>query len=76
MTSLPSSARVGRNTGATSKSSQLIHGGLRYLEYGDVRLVQESLAEREKLLELAPHLVKPLRLFVPILRRWSGFAGA
>src|SRR6185436_404615 len=59
-------------TGATSKSSRLIHGGLRYLEYGDVRLVRESLNEREKLLTLAPHYVKPLRLFVPIQHRWSG----
>lgn len=59
-------------TGATSKSSRLIHGGLRYLEYGDVRLVRESLDEREKLLALAPQFVTPLRLFVPIQHRWSG----
>lgn len=58
--------------GATSKSSRLIHGGLRYLEYGDVRLVRESLQERERLLKLAPHLVHPLRLSVPISHRWSG----
>ena len=58
--------------GATSKSSRLIHGGLRYLEYGDVRLVRESLIERQRLLELAPHLVRPLRLFVPTTQRWSG----
>ena len=58
--------------GATSKSSRLIHGGLRYLEYGDVRLVRESLIERQRLLRLAPHLVRPLRLFVPTTQRWSG----
>lgn len=58
--------------GATSKSSRLIHGGLRYLEYGDVHLVRESLAEREKLLTLAPQFVRPLRLFVPTNKRWSG----
>ena len=58
--------------GATSKSSRLIHGGLRYLEYGDVRLVRESLIERRRLLDLAPHLVRPLRLFVPTNQRWSG----
>ena len=58
--------------GATSKSSRLIHGGLRYLEYGDVRLVRESLLERRRLLDLAPHLVRPLRLFVPTTQRWSG----
>ena len=59
-------------TGATSKSSRLIHGGLRYLEYGDVGLVRESLVERGKLLKLAPQFVCPLRLFVPIRFRWSG----
>ena len=59
-------------TGATSKSSRLIHGGLRYLEYGDVRLVRESLTERELLLALAPQYVRPLRLFVPTRQRWSG----
>ena len=58
--------------GATSKSSRLIHGGLRYLEYGDVRLVRESLLERGRLLKLAPQFVRPLRLFVPTERRWSG----
>ena len=60
------------SAGATSKSSRLIHGGLRYLEYGDVRLVRESLIERRRLLDLAPHLVRPLRLFVPTSQRWSG----
>lgn len=58
--------------GATSKSSRLIHGGLRYLEYGDVRLVRESLLERGRLLKLAPQFVRPLRLYVPTERRWSG----
>ncbi len=58
--------------GATSKSSRLIHGGLRYLEYGDVRLVRESLLERGRLLRLAPQFVRPLRLFVPTRKRWSG----
>lgn len=59
-------------TGATAKSSRLIHGGLRYLEYGDVRLVRESLHERQVLLTIAPHLVRPLRLFVPTRKRWGG----
>ena len=58
--------------GATSKSSRLIHGGLRYLEYGDVGLVRESLIERGLLLKLAPQFVRPLRLFVPTRHRWSG----
>lgn len=58
--------------GATSKSSRLIHGGLRYLEYGDVSLVRESLLERERLLESASHFVRPLRLFIPVRESWSG----
>ena len=52
--------------GATSSaSSKLIHGGLRYLEHGQFRLVREGLAEREVLLHMAPHLVHPLRLVLP-----------
>ena len=52
----------------TSVSSKLIHGGLRYLELFDFGLVRESLAERERLRRLAPHLVKPLPFLVPIYR--------
>ncbi len=59
-------------SGATSKSSRLIHGGVRYLEYGDVGLVRESLEERSRLLRLAPHCVRPLRLHIPIRRRHGG----
>lgn len=52
--------------GATSStSSKLIHGGLRYLEHYEFRLVRESLAEREVLLRSAPHLVRPLRFVLP-----------
>jgi glycerol-3-phosphate dehydrogenase len=52
--------------GATSSaSSKLIHGGLRYLEHAQFRLVREGLAEREVLLRMAPHLVHPLRLVLP-----------
>lgn len=54
--------------GTSSASSRLIHGGLRYLEYGELRLVYESLHERERLLRLAPHLVQPLELFIPVYR--------
>ena len=50
----------------SSQSSKLIHGGIRYLEQGDFALVRESLRERKILLETAPHLVKPLRLNIPI----------
>ena len=52
----------------TSLSSKLIHGGLRYLELLDFGLVRESLAERQRLQRLAPHLVKPLPFLVPIYR--------
>src|SRR5688572_14723216 len=54
--------------GTTSWSSRLIHGGLRYLEHGEIGLVRESLRERERLLRIAPHLVRPLPLLLPIYR--------
>jgi glycerol-3-phosphate dehydrogenase len=54
--------------GTTSRSSKLIHGGLRYLELFDVGLVRESLRERERLHRLAPHVVRPLPFLVPIYR--------
>lgn len=53
-------------SGTTSWSSRLIHGGLRYLEHREFGLVRESLRERERLLRLAPHLVKPLPLLIPV----------
>jgi glycerol-3-phosphate dehydrogenase len=53
-------------SGTTSWSSRLIHGGLRYLEHGEVRLVRESLRERERLLRNAPHLVEPMRMVIPM----------
>jgi len=52
--------------GTSSASTRLIHGGLRYLEYGEFGLVRESLREREILLRIAPHLVKPLPILIPI----------
>ncbi|QDU15673.1 Aerobic glycerol-3-phosphate dehydrogenase [Gimesia maris] len=58
--------------GATSKSSRLVHGGLRYLEYGDFSLVKESVHERGILLDLAPHFVKPLRFAIPLAHRATG----
>ena len=66
--------------GTTSWSSRLIHGGLRYLEYAEIGLVRESLRERERLLRLAPHLVDPLPLTIPIYEwhrrgRWLIRAG-
>ena len=62
--------------GATAWSTRLIHGGLRYLEYGEVGLVRESLAERDRLLRLAPHLVKPLRFYLPVEGRFGGLWAA
>jgi glycerol-3-phosphate dehydrogenase len=53
-------------SGTTSRSSKLIHGGLRYLELFDFGLVRESLRERETLRRLAPHVIKPLPFLVPI----------
>src|SRR3954468_17532129 len=47
-------------SGTSSRSSRLIHGGVRYLEHGHLRLVFESSAERRRMLHLAPHLVRPL----------------
>lgn len=55
-------------SGTSSKSSKLIHGGLRYLELGDFKLVRESLREKKTLERLAPHLVRPLPFLVPIYR--------
>ena len=49
----------------SSQSSKLIHGGLRYLEYYEFRLVREALIEREVLLEAAPHIIWPLRFILP-----------
>lgn len=63
-------------SGATSASSRMIHGGLRYLENGEFRLVQESLRERDRLLRLAPHAVRPLPTTIPIFTRWSGLTNA
>lgn len=59
--------------GATSASSRMIHGGLRYLENGEFRLVKESLRERDWLLRTAPHAVRPLPTTIPVFTRWSGF---
>ena len=53
-------------SGTTAASTKLIHGGLRYLEYGDARLVHESLQSRERLLRERPHLVKSLPFVLPV----------
>lgn len=66
--------------GTSSRSSRLIHGGLRYLEQGRLHLVRESLRERSILLRLAPHLVRPLPFILPVFEgdrvpRWKITAG-
>jgi glycerol-3-phosphate dehydrogenase len=56
-------------SGTSSKSSKLIHGGLRYLQQGDVRLVYQALHERQRLLRNAPHLVTVLPFLIPVLTK-------
>jgi glycerol-3-phosphate dehydrogenase len=59
-------------SGTSSKSSKLVHGGLRYLQQGDVRLVYEALHERQRLRRNAPHLVKVLPFLLPVFTDKSG----
>lgn len=63
-------------SGASAASSHMIHGGIRYLENGEFRLVQESVQERNGLLEIAPHYVRPLQTTVPIFSTFSGILSA
>ncbi|MGA1999399.1 MAG: glycerol-3-phosphate dehydrogenase/oxidase [Terriglobales bacterium] len=53
-------------SGTTSRSTRIIHGGLRYLEHGEIGLVRESLRERERLLRTKPHLVRPMRFLLAL----------
>ena len=53
-------------SGTSSASTKLIHGGLRYLEHGAFRLVREALSEREVLLRMAPHVIRPMRFVLPV----------
>ena len=67
-------------SGTSSRSSRLIHGGVRYLEHGHLHLVFESSRERRTLMRIAPHLVRPLRFTWPVFRgaripRWKLLAG-
>ena len=57
--------------GTSSKSSKLVHGGLRYLESGQIKLVKESLRERAILLKIAPGLVKPVKFYLPVYKLTS-----
>ena len=56
-------------SGTSSKSSKLVHGGLRYLQQGEVRLVYDALHERQRLRKNAPHLVKVLPFMIPVLTK-------
>lgn len=62
--------------GASAASTRLAHGGLRYLENGEFRLVRESLIERNRLLKNAPHAVRPIPFTVPIYSWFSGILNA
>jgi glycerol-3-phosphate dehydrogenase len=63
-------------SGASAASSHMIHGGIRYLENGEFRLVKESVTERNSLLKIAPHYVKPLKTTVPMFSALSGVLAA
>lgn len=63
-------------SGASAASSHMAHGGIRYLENGEFRLVREAVQERNRLIENAPHIVKPLPTAIPIFKRFSGLLNA
>ncbi len=58
--------------GTSSRSTKLVHGGVRYLQQGDISLVREALHERGLLLRNAPHVVYPLMNIVPLYQWWEG----
>ncbi|HKV91133.1 MAG TPA: glycerol-3-phosphate dehydrogenase/oxidase [Candidatus Angelobacter sp.] len=57
------------SSGATSRSTRIIHGGLRYMEHGEFGLVRESLRERERLLSQSPHLIRPIQFLLALPKR-------
>ena len=62
--------------GASAASSHMAHGGIRYLENGEFRLVREAVRERNRMIENAPHLVRPLPTVVPMFKLFSGLLNA
>jgi glycerol-3-phosphate dehydrogenase len=68
--------RCDYGSGASAASSHMAHGGIRYLENGEFRLVREAVQERNRLIENAPHLVKPLPTTFPIFKLFSGILNA
>ncbi len=63
-------------SGASAASSHMAHGGIRYLENGEFRLVREAVQERNLMIQNAPHLVKPLPTVIPMFKRFSGLLNA
>ena len=63
-------------SGTSAASSHMAHGGIRYLENGEFGLVREAVAERNRMIENAPHLVRPLPTVIPIFKVWSGLLNA
>ena len=63
-------------SGGSAASSHMAHGGIRYLENGEFRLVREAVRERNLMIQNAPHLVKPLPTTIPIFKRLSGLLNA
>ena len=63
-------------SGASAASSHMVHGGIRYLENGELRLVKESVQERNRLIRNAPHYVRPLQTTIPIFSTFSGILAA
>ena len=63
-------------SGASAASSHMAHGGIRYLENGEFRLVREAVQERNLMIQNAPHLVKPLPTTIPMFKRFSGLLNA
>ncbi|MFN8434119.1 MAG: glycerol-3-phosphate dehydrogenase/oxidase [Anaerolineales bacterium] len=63
-------------SGASSASSHMAHGGIRYLENGEFRLVREAVKERNRMIQNAPHIVKPLPTTIPMFKYFSGILNA
>src|SRR5512141_3261822 len=63
-------------SGASAASSHMAHGGIRYLENGEFRLVREAVQERNRMIQNAPHIVKPLPTTIPMFKRFSGLMNA
>jgi glycerol-3-phosphate dehydrogenase len=63
-------------SGASAASSHMAHGGIRYLENGEFRLVREAVKERNRMIQNAPHIVRPLPTTIPMFKFWSGLLNA